>query len=306
MKRFLFGFFFLFGSHTPVKRISALLALSLIILVAGCGRQQKSDDEMVFIKGGTLLMGSDQGLPYEGPVHKVTVSSFWMDRYEVTNRQFKKFVDATRYATEAEKYGWSGVFNPHKQEWAPTKGADWRHPEGSGSSVEWRMNHPVIQVSWNDAQAYARWAGKRLPTEAEWEWAARGGLPRSEYTWGSDFMPEGRFMANTWQGIFPVKDEGSDGFLSTAPVGNFPANGYGLFDMAGNVWEWTADWFAEDYFKRSQGARDPKGPENGIERVIRGGSWLCSANYCTGYRTGARQKTPTDSGLNNLGFRCVK
>lgn len=261
---------------------------------------------MVFVKGGAFLMGTEGGMPYEGPVHRVSVDSFWMDRYEVTNAEFKKFVDAAGYVTEAEKLKSAGVFDAQKQEWALLDGADWRHPEGPGSSVEGRMKHPVVHVSWNDAQAYARWAGKRLPSEAEWEWAARGGLTGSEYAWGDEFTHKGKLMANTWQGIFPVSDEGIDGFQSTAPVGSFPPNGYGLFDISGNVWEWTADWFSEDYYQKANDARNPKGPAKGSERVLRGGSWLCSVNYCTGYRVAARQKTAPDSGLNNLGFRCVK
>jgi formylglycine-generating enzyme required for sulfatase activity len=286
--------------------LSFLLLAGVAVLLAGCQRTQKPLEDMVLIKGGTFLMGTDHGLPYEGPVHRVTVHSFWMDRYEITNRKFQQFVEATHYVTEAEKYGWSGVFFPEKHEWTPTQGADWRHPEGPNSSIENRWNYPVVHVSWNDAQAYTRWAGKRLPTEAEWEWAARGGLNGAEYAWGNELTPNGRFMANTWQGVFPSKDEGSDGFVSIAPVGSFPPNGYGLHDITGNVWEWTSDWFGGDYFGRSAGAVDPVGPVGGSEKVIRGGSWMCSENYCSGYRVAARQKSAMDSGLNNVGFRCVK
>ncbi|HEY3129391.1 MAG TPA: formylglycine-generating enzyme family protein [Acidobacteriota bacterium] len=286
--------------------VSSIALLALTLFAAGCRRGELPPPDMVLIKSGTFLMGTEHGLPFEGPPHRVTVHSFWIDRYEVTNKEFQQFVEATHYISEAEKYGWSGVFLPEKKKWSPVQGAQWRHPEGPGSSLDNRWNYPVVHVSWNDAQAYAQWAGKRLPTEAEWEWAARGGLEKAEFAWGNEFTPKGRFMANTWQGFFPEKDEGSDGYLSTAPVGSFPPNGYGLYDVAGNVWEWTADWFSEDYFEKSSGALDPRGPASGSEKVIRGGSWLCSANYCTGYRVAARQKSPVDSGLNNLGFRCVR
>ena len=262
--------------------------------------------DMVLVPGGTFEMGTDRGMPFEGPVHRVTVHSFWIDRCEVTNKEFGRFVAATRYRTESEKQGWSGVFDPRAGEWGPVKGADWRHPEGPSSSLAGRDAQPVVLVSWDDAVAYARWAGKRLPTEAEFEWAARGGRPRSEYAWGDTLHPDGRQMANTWQGHFPEHDEGIDGYPRIAPVGRFPANGYGLFDIAGNVWEWTSDWFSEAYFRTAAGAVDPPGPKAGKEKAIRGGSWLCSANYCTGYRVAARQHTPPDSALNNLGFRCVR
>lgn len=261
---------------------------------------------MVLVTGGTFQMGTDHGYPYEGPAHSVTVGSFYIDRTEVTNRSFQEFVTATHYVTEAERLGWSGVFNPEVHDWTPLEGANWEHPEGPGSSIEKRLDHPVVHISWSDTAAYARWAGKRLPTEAEWEWAARGGRSQAEYPWGDKLMSEGRHHANTWQGHFPTRDEAGDGFVSTAPACSFPPNGYGLCDMSGNVWEWTADWFADDYFRKSAGITNPRGPDSGNEKVIRGGSWLCAENYCTGYRVAARQKTPIDSGLNNLGFRCAK
>jgi sulfatase modifying factor 1 len=260
---------------------------------------------MVLIPGGTFAMGTDHGMAYEGPVHRVRVSSFFMDRYEVTNGEFQRFVKATGYVTEAEKQGWSGVFDPRQGKWTSQKGADWRHPEGPDSSIASRLDHPVVHVSWDDAVAYAGWAGKRLPTEAEWERAARGKREGAEFAWGNALKPSGRFRANTWQGTFPERDGGEDGFKAIAPVGRFPPSDFGLYDIIGNVWEWTADWFAP-YAETAEVAMDPQGPPAGEEKVIRGGSWLCAANYCAGYRVGARQKTPHDSGLNNLGFRCVR
>ena len=261
---------------------------------------------MIRIPTGTFVMGTDQGYPFEGPPHQVSVSSFWLDRYEVTNRQFRDFVTETNHRTEAEVYGWSGVFSEEEGSWGPVTGANWRHPTGPGSSIEDRLDHPVVQVSWNDAAAYAKWAGKRLPTEAEWEWAARGGSDEGPFPWGADLNPDGRHMANVWQGVFPVRHQVLDGYRTTAPVGSFPANGYGLYDMAGNVWEWTRDWYRNDWYRHSGGVRDPAGPAEGSERVIRGGSWMCSVNYCQGYRVAARQKTAPDSGLTNLGFRCAR
>jgi formylglycine-generating enzyme required for sulfatase activity len=266
----------------------------------GAGRPA---DDMVFIKGGRFLMGTDQGLPLEGPVHEVVVKSFSMDRHEVTVAQFAEFVKATGYKTEAEKFGWSGVFDLKTGEWTKVDGADWRHPEGPSSSAP--PDEPVAQVSWNDALAYAQWAKKRLPTEAEFEYAARGGMAGKKYAWGDDLRPQGKYMANWWQGVFPVRDLGEDGYRRRAPVGSFPPNGYGLYDITGNVWEWCADWFDENYYKKSPRV-NPRGPATGEHRVIRGGSWLCSENYCTGYRVAARNHTAPDSGLNNLGFRCVR
>ncbi len=259
--------------------------------------------DMVFIKGGAFLMGTSDGMPYEAPVHQVTVKSFWMDAHEVTIADFAKFVDATQYKTEAEKLGWSGVFNRKSGQWEKVSGADWRHPDGPASVPS--EDEPVCQVSWEDAAAYASWAGKRLPTEAEWEYAARGGLVEKKYAWGDELRPDGKPVANWWQGHFPERDTGEDGFAGRAPVEKFPPNGYGLYDTAGNVWEWCADWFADEYYENSPDT-NPSGPAGGLERVIRGGSWMCSENYCTNYRVGARGHAAPDSGLDNLGFRCVR
>jgi formylglycine-generating enzyme len=259
--------------------------------------------DMVQIPGGSFRMGTNDGFPYEGPVHEVVVRSFWMDRHEVSNAEFEKFVKATGYLTEAEALQWSGVFDSKEKTWGKSDGANWRHPDGPASPA--KPEEPVVQVSIKDAMEYAKWAGKRLPTEAEFEYAARGGLEEKKYAWGDELHPGGKFMANVWQGFFPDDNEGKDGFLMRAPVGSFPANGYGLHDITGNVWEWCSDWFDPGYYARSP-KEDPKGAEQGEERVIRGGSWMCSENYCVGHRVAARNHTASDSGLNNLGFRCVK
>lgn len=260
---------------------------------------------MVRIPGGSFAMGSERELaePFEGPVHTVTVKPFWMDRTEVTVEQFARFVAATGHKTDAEKFGWSGVFESASGRWIRVDGADWRHPAGPGSSG--RPLDPVSHVSWNDAQAYARWLGHRLPTEAEWEFAARGGLAGKTYSWGDDLTPGGKQMANWWQGQFPSRDQGADGFRGLAPVASFPANGYGLHDMTGNVWEWVADWFAANYYAHSQ-AQDPRGPQAGTQRVLRGGSYLCATNFCANYRVSGRSSATPDTTLSNTGFRTVR
>lgn len=259
--------------------------------------------DMVFIKGGTFKMGSDRGMPYKAPVHDVTLNSFWMDKHEVTVAEFAKFVEKTSYVTEGEKIGWSGVFDAEQGEWTRCDGVSWRNPDCGDKKPN--PNEPVSQVSYADANAYAKWAGKRLPTEAEFEYAVRGGLEQNEYAWGNELRPNGKPVANWWQGNFPEKDAEEDGFNGRAPVMSFAPNGYGLYDVAGNVWEWTSDWYADDYY--SWGEKDnPTGAATGIEKVIRGGSWLCAENYCTNYRAAGRSHSPTDSALNNLGFRLVR
>jgi formylglycine-generating enzyme required for sulfatase activity len=258
---------------------------------------------MILIKGGSFQMGTDDGMTYEGPVHTVELSPYFIDEHEVTVVEFDDFVTITQYKTEAEKYGWSGVFDFESGEWTRVDGADWRHPEGPKSMAQ--PNEPVCQVSWNDATEYARWAGKRLPTEAEFEFAARGGLVGKKYSWGDELKPNDKPVANWWQGTFPTKNTGEDGYYGRAPVGSFPANGYGLYDMTGNVWEWSADWYGENYYQISA-KHDPKGPETGAARVIRGGSFLCAENYCSNYRVAGRSQAAPDAGLDNLGFRCVR
>jgi formylglycine-generating enzyme required for sulfatase activity len=283
--------------------------VALVSLLTGCGEMRKTEKKseapagMFLIKGGSFQMGSEDGMPFEAPVHTVEISPFYFDEHEVTVADFEQFVTATGYQTEAEKFGWSAVFDLKKGEWTKSDGADWRHPEGPGSSSS--PSEPVCQVSWNDANEYAKWAGKRLPTEAEFEYAARGGLDAKTYAWGDDLKPDGKLMANWWQGTFPEKNTVEDGYLARAPVKTFPANGYGLFDITGNVWEWCADRYNANYYRDSP-QRDPKGPETGQERVIRGGSFLCADNFCSNYRVAGRSNATPDSGMNNLGFRCAR
>jgi len=306
---------------------------------------------MVWIPGGEFSMGSlgsdDSlcslpGLTRDAqPVHRVYVDGFWMDATEVTNEQFEKFVKATGYMTVAERtptkeefptappenlVAGSTVFTPtagpvplddYLQWWRYEKGASWRHPEGPRTSSAGRGKHPVVQVAYADAEAYAKWAGKRLPTEAEWEFAARGGKAGQLYPWGNELHPGGKWLANIYQGRFPVKDDASDGFAGLAPVARFPANAYGLYDMAGNVWEWCSDWYRPDTYAAlaAKGvARNPRGPESSYDpaepsekkRVQRGGSFLCTDQYCSRYVVGTRGKGEVSTASNHLGFRCVK
>jgi formylglycine-generating enzyme required for sulfatase activity len=258
---------------------------------------------MVLIPAGEFDMGSNDGPPYESPVHRVKLNSFWMDKTEVTVAQFRQFAQGTNYITDAEKFGWSGVFDTEKKDWGRVDAANWRQPGGTGHLA--RENEPVMQVSYKDALAFAAWAGKRLPTEAEWEYAARGGLAGKTYVWGDELTPGKKFMANYWQGDFPGHDEAADGFAGIAPVKSFPANGFGLYDMTGNAWEWCADYWSPTYYAQSP-KENPAGPSSGEERVMRGGSWLCARNFCTNYRVSGRSHATVDSGLNNLGFRCAR
>jgi formylglycine-generating enzyme required for sulfatase activity len=293
-----------------LRQLCLICFVLILFSLQGCQKANSNNessrivrDGMVFIKGGTFQMGANDGMPYESPIHETTVKSFWMDEHEVTVAEFAKFVEATNYKTDAEKFGWSGVFNLKTGEWEKVDGANWRYPDGK--NLQPKPNEPVCQISWSDAAAYAKWAGKRLPTEAEWEYAARGGLAGKKYAWGNELRPNGKPVANWWQGVFPNNNTGEDGFLSRAPVGSFPPNGYGLFDTAGNVWEWCNDWYGDDYYKITT-QNNPPGPQSGTERIIRGGSWMCAENFCTNYRVAARSHATPDSGLNNLGFRCVR
>lgn len=359
------------------KKKNLLHKLSLLVFLTSCSNdstlvsESKIDvsifNEMVLIEGKTFLMGNEKPAgngeiyPEEGPMHKVEVSSFWIDKYEVTNAQFKEFVDATGYITFAEKPLSREVFpvapeeqlvpgatvfappleniNPRSTHdpwnwWSYRKGACWRKPEGRNSSIRARMDHPVVCVNIDDAKAYAKWAGKRLPTEAEWELAARGGLEDSMYVWGNEPRPEGRWMANCFQGIFPAKNSAQDGFHSTSPVGSYPPNGYGLYDIAGNVWEICSDFFHPSYYSKfmENPYPNPTGPTSPITQieldqfrrtgtcplpmegqnelmnlnVARGGSFLCHWDYCLRYRPAARNHSESLSPSNHTGFRCAK
>jgi len=277
---------------------------------------------MVRVDGGAFLMGTNDphGHPAdgEGPVHRVHLDPFWISGTAVSNAAFTAFVDATGHRTGAQVAGWSFVFGGLLPDdfppthgvaqapwWRQVFGADWRHPEGPQSDLQGRLDHPVVHVTWHDAQAYCRWAGYRLPTEAEWEYAARGGLRRAAFPWGDELEPGGTHRMNVWQGSFPNGNTLADGYLGTAPVGAFPPNGYGLYNMTGNVWEWCGDWFDPRFYRRSP-RHNPTGPSRGSLRVMRGGSYLCHASYCRRYRVGARSGNGPGSSTGNLGFRCVR
>ncbi|HEX2918885.1 MAG TPA: formylglycine-generating enzyme family protein [Edaphobacter sp.] len=282
-------------------------------------------ERMVPLAGGSFLMGTDYADAFpddgEGPVREVTVAPFLMDRYPVTNDLFRKFVDATGYRTEAEVFGWSFVFWSHIPAsrfhalvedtvaaapwWCKVPGSKWDAPEGPGSNLEARGNYPVVHISWNDAHAYCNWSGQRLPTEAEWEYAARGGLVQKLYPWGDKLRPDGEHRCNIWQGEFPREDTGDDGYTGTAPVDAFPPNGFGLYSMTGNAWEWCADWFDTEYH-RTAGRDNPTGPPTGSAKVMKGGSFLCHKSYCNRYRVAARSSNTPDSSSANIGFRCCR
>ena len=214
-----------------------------------CSKEPLNTEGMVHIPAGEFIMGTDDGFPDEGPTHPVRLDSFWMDETEVTNEQFAKFVEETSYLTTAEQIGDAGVFSPEQERWTLVKAADWRHPEGRTSSMDQRLDQPVVHVSWSDAVAYCTWAGKRLPTEAEFEYAARGGKEGTIYPWGDEFTPGGKHQANTWQGEFPRQEHAADGFPGVAPAKSYQPNGYGLYDIAGNVWEWVNDWYDPNYYR---------------------------------------------------------
>ncbi len=334
----------------------AILSFAITFLIVGRGRpsssqaQTTSTEGMVWVPGGEFTMGTDSSLGWaeEGPAHRVKVDGFWMDATEVTNAQFRAFVDATGYVTTAEKppnleellaqsppgtkapppemlVPGSLVFRPtskpvelkdYTQWWHWTSGANWKHPEGPGSDLTDRDHHPAVHISWDDAMAYCAWAGKRLPTEAEWEFAARGGLENQPYVWGTEAPSDERIFANLWQGEFPHQNIAADGFDRTSPVRSFAPNGFGLYDMAGNVWEWCADLYRDDFYKsqaRIELTTNPKGPETSQDarnpyaqtRSQRGGSFLCNDSYCSRYRPSARHGSTPDTGMSHVGFRCV-
>jgi formylglycine-generating enzyme required for sulfatase activity len=280
---------------------------------------------MAALPGGAFLMGTEyaEGFPAdgEGPVRPVTVDAFSLDLRPVTNQLFHTFIEATGYRTEAEVFGWSFVFWSHIPAerfrevvadtvqqapwWCKVPGATWKTPEGPGSNVLRRPDHPVVHVTWNDAMAYAQWSGLRLPTEAEWEYAARGGLEQKLYPWGDKLRPNGRHLCNIWQGEFPREDSADDGYAGTSPVDAFPPNGFGLYSITGNTWEWCADWFSTDHH-RTAARTNPTGPPEGDSRVLKGGSFLCHKSYCNRYRVAARIRNTPDSSASNIGFRCAR
>jgi formylglycine-generating enzyme len=282
-------------------------------------------ENMVHLDGGPFLMGSESPQTFiadgEGPVRKILLDSFYIDRYPVTNEAFAKFAKATAYLTEAERFGWSFVFQGHLSPeqrrlfvedtvaaapwWCKVRDANWRHPEGPDSDLADRPHHPVLHVSWNDAAAYARWAGKRLPTEAEWEYAARGGLEQRLYPWGDELTPGGKHQCNIWQGVFPDLDTAEDGYSAPAPVDAFPPNAYGLYTITGNAWEWCADWFSPSFHIFATRV-NPLGPVRGDAKLMKGGSYLCHESYCNRYRVAARTSNTPDSSTTNISFRCVR
>ena len=306
-------------------------------------QKPQTEANLCFVPAATFRMGSDHHYPEEAPAHDVTVDGFWMDRYTVTNRDFDRFVRETGYVTLAERpvdpalypgaqpellVPSSVVFvkppgpvdlrNPYNW-WRYIPGADWRHPRGPQSSLQGLWHHPVVHVAFEDAAAYAKWAGKELPTEAEWELAARGGLDDAEFAWGDELAPNGELRANTWQGEFPWQNTNDDGYEWTAPVGSFPPNGYGLHEMAGNVWEWTTDWYSGTHEGGASACCAPTNPRGGKledsfdprdaakipRKVMKGGSYLCAPNYCRRYRPAARMAQPIDTSTCHLGFRCI-
>jgi len=339
-----------------MKSLTTFIGCSLFLLSCNAPSEDSeapanAPESMVYIPAGEFLMGgkSEQADRDELPRRKVKVSAFWMDEHEVTNRQFAQFVKETGYVTVAERpIEWeelskqlppgapkpdesllqpgSLVFQStdgpvnlrdYSQWWAWTRQANWRQPEGPGSSIEDRKDHPVVHIAWEDAQAYAEWAGKRLPTEAEWEWAAMGGLNDPKYPWGNRDVARATDQANFYQGLFPYQNTAKDGYLATAPVQSFPPNGYGLYDMAGNVWEWCADKYHYEAYSLTRSQRvvvNPAGPESALDpaepripkRSMRGGSFLCDDSYCSGYRVARRMKSSEDSSFNHAGFRCVQ
>lgn len=288
------------------------------------GAVRGDNHTMIYLSGGRFLKGTDshEGFPAdgEGPVKEIVVNPFYIDADTVTNKEFAAFVESTGYKTEAEKYGWSFVFYSFVTDeagsdvfyavrdtpwWWAVKNANWMQPEGSGSTIMNRMDHPVVHVSWNDAIVFCQWKGKRLPTEAEWEFAARGGLEQKRYPWGDELNPEGEYVCNIWQGTFPQQNEKLDGYISTAPAQSFPPNDYGLYNVAGNVWEWCFGWFTAKDDHLTEQIYNTKSPMESETKVIKGGSYLCHESYCNRYRVAARSSNTPDSSTGNMGFRCV-
>lgn len=300
-------------ASSPVERTAVSFA-----------NKKVSTEGMIHLSGGNFMMGTDdkEGFPAdgEGPVREVTLDSFYIDATTVTNENFKDFIEDTHYKTDAERFGWSFVFygllpevilqsHPqvaaHAPWWCAINGATWDHPEGKESTLLEKMDHPVVHVSWNDAMAYCQWSGKRLPTEAVWEYAARGGLVQKKFPWGDELTPGGAHRCNIWQGHFPDYNSLEDGYLGTAPAKSFKPNDFGLYNMSGNVWEWCNDWFSPDFHQRDTRV-NPQGPSEGNAKVIRGGSFLCHHSYCNRYRVAARTSNTPDSSSSNTGFRCVR
>lgn len=300
-------------ASSPVERTAVSFA-----------NKKVSTEGMIHLSGGNFMMGTDdkEGFPAdgEGPVREITLDSFYIDATTVTNENFKDFIEDTHYKTDAERFGWSFVFygllpevilqsHPqvaaHAPWWCAINGATWDHPEGKESNLLEKMDHPVVHVSWNDAMAYCQWSGKRLPTEAVWEYAARGGLVQKKFPWGDELTPGGAHRCNIWQGHFPDYNSLEDGYLGTAPAKSFKPNDFGLYNMSGNVWEWCNDWFSPDFHQRDTRV-NPQGPSEGNAKVIRGGSFLCHHSYCNRYRVAARTSNTPDSSSSNTGFRCVR
>jgi formylglycine-generating enzyme len=294
----------------------------------GCHRVRSTDIEpeldMVALAGGTFLMGTDYEFAFpddgEGPVREIQLSPFLIDRHTVSNRQFARFVETTGYRTDAERFGWSFVFWAQISEerfhqlvvdtvaaapwWCKVPGAHWKEPAGPGSNLSTHENHPVVHVSWNDAQAYCAWTGQRLPTEAEWEYAARGGLVQKLYPWGDKLRLNGEHRCNIWQGEFPRVNTAEDGYAGTCPTDAFPPNGYGLYSMTGNTWEWCSDWFSNDFHLKGP-RTNPRGPAQGEAKVMKGGSFLCHKSYCNRYRVAGRTQNTPDSSTSHMSFRCA-
>ena len=326
----------------PCAAAVVLLMSAALSLAAPAPATQPAPDGMVLIPAGTFMMGGDDSrTPDAQPLHPVTLDAFYMDATPVTNAQFRKFVEATKYVTVAERkpdakdypgvpedklVAGSAIFNPPPHDvpldnayiwWKYEPGASWKHPEGPNSNIDGKDNYPVVHICYDDALAYAKWAGKRLPTEAEYEYAARGGLEGKKYSWGDELMPAGKYPQNIWTGHFPAENTGADGHKGLSPVDAYPANGYGLRDIGGNVWAWCSDWYRPDYyqtFDTKTPAKNPQGPADSFDpaepgmpkRVLRGGSFLCAERYCTRYLVGSRGKGAPDSSAINIGLRCVK